>query len=125
MRSLARAVEVKIFQPVRAHLGETTQLLLSPDDELNLIPFEALVDEHGKYLIERYSFTYLTSGRDLLRLQVRRESKGPPTVVADLAFGAPALKASSDRVESKGGARTQVDYSQNFFGPLSLPHFRH
>jgi hypothetical protein len=28
------------------------------------IPFHALVDEHKQYLIERYSFTYLTSGRD-------------------------------------------------------------
>ena len=122
VRSLARTVDEKIFQPVRALLGTTTQLLVSPDGELNLIPFEALVDEHGKYLIEHYSFTYLTSGRDLLRLQVRRESKGAPTVVADPAFGAPTLKASSDRAESKSSgnvsAKPQVDYSQIFFGPL-------
>jgi CHAT domain-containing protein len=118
VQQLARAVDEKVFQPVRALLGATTQLLVSPDGELNLIPFAALVDERGHYLVERYSFTYLTSGRDLLRLQARRESKGPPVVVADPAFGAPALKASSDRAESNGSAKPQTDYSQIFFGPL-------
>jgi len=122
VQQLARAVDEKVFQPVRALLGATTQLLVSPDGELNLIPFAALVDERGHYLVERYSFTYLTSGRDLLRLQARRESKGPPVVVADPAFGAPPLKASSDRAESKssanGSAKPQTDYSQMFFGPL-------
>ncbi|MCA1815362.1 MAG: CHAT domain-containing protein [Acidobacteria bacterium] len=122
VQQLARAVDEKVFQPVRALLGETRQLLVSPDGELNLLPFAALVDEEGRYLVERYSFTYLTSGRDLLRLQVRRESKSPPVVVADPAFGAPALIAASDRAGTKSssgeGARPQVDYSQIFFGPL-------
>ena len=122
MQQLARAVDLKVLQPVRALLGEATQLLVSPDGELNLIPFQALVDEHGQYLLERYSFTYLTSGRDLLRLQVRRENKGAPVVVADPAFGAPALVASSGRAGAKNSSgvngRPRVDYSQIFFGPL-------
>ena len=121
VQQLARAVDEKVMQPLRDLLGGVRQLLVSPDGELNLIPFAALVDEHGHYLLERYSFAYLTSGRDLLRLQVRRESKGAPTVVADPAFGAPALKASSDRAESSRAnvsARPQTDYSQIFFGPL-------
>jgi CHAT domain-containing protein len=106
---------------VRALLGETRQLLISPDGELNLIPFAALVDERGRYLLERYSFTYLTSGRDLLRLEVPRESKGAAVVVADPSFGLPTLIASSGLVGAKGAtanARPQVDYSQIFFGPL-------
>src|SRR5205085_6052251 len=118
----ARAVDEKVLQPVRALLGETKQLLVSPDGELNLIPFAALVDEHGHYLLERYSFTYLTSGRDLLRLEARRESKGGPVVVADPAFGAPALVAASSRAGTKSSAgensHPRVDYSQVFFGPL-------
>jgi tetratricopeptide (TPR) repeat protein len=67
---LARALDEAVMQPVRALLGDATQLLVSPDGELNLVPFAALVDEQGRYLIQRYSFTYLTSGRDLLRMQV-------------------------------------------------------
>src|SRR5262249_29452999 len=60
---------------------------ISPDGALNLMPFEALADERGRYLVERYSISYLASGRDLLRLEVARESKSGPLVVADPDFG--------------------------------------
>jgi CHAT domain-containing protein len=86
-QQLARALDEAVMQPVRALLGDATQLLVSPDGELNLVPFAALVDEHGRYLIQRYSFAYLTSGRDLLRMQVARESKSGPLVVANPSFG--------------------------------------
>ena len=116
----ARALDERVMRPVRALAGDATQLLVSPDGELNLIPFEALVDEQGRYLVERYSFAYLTSGRDLLRLQTRRESKSPPVVVADPAFGEPAVVASradAGRSDDAGGG-ARLDYSQVFFGPL-------
>ncbi|MGH9902303.1 MAG: tetratricopeptide repeat protein, partial [Pyrinomonadaceae bacterium] len=67
VRQLARAVDERVMRPVRAFVGDAAQLLVSPDGELNLIPFEALVDERHRFLVERYAFTYLTSGRDLLR----------------------------------------------------------
>jgi len=118
LQHLARTVDEKVFQPVRPLLGDSKQLLVSPDGQLNLIPFAALIDERGHYLIERYSFTYLTSGRDLLRLQVRRQSKSPEVGVADPAFGAPALVASNNSAGAKDGSIPQVDYSQIFFGPL-------
>jgi CHAT domain-containing protein/Tfp pilus assembly protein PilF len=87
MKRLARAVDAKVFQPLRPLLGDMTRLLISPDGLLNLLPFAALADERGRYAVERYSISYLTSGRDLLRLQVARESKGGPLVVAAPEFG--------------------------------------
>jgi CHAT domain-containing protein/Tfp pilus assembly protein PilF len=89
VQQLARRVDAQIMRPVRALTGDATHLLISPDGELNLIPFEALVDEQHRYLIERYSVSYLTTGRDLLRMQVARESKSRPVVVADPLFGEP------------------------------------
>ena len=112
----ARAVDEEIMQPVRSLFGDATQLLVSADGSLNLIPFAALVDEQGKYLIERYSIAYLTSGRDLLRLQVPRESKSPPVVIADPAFGEPVIIASSNGPGTNNRARG--NYSELFFGPL-------
>ena len=109
VRRLARAVDVKLMQPVRTLLGTTRHLLISPDGPLNLVPFAALVDETDRYLVERFTISYLTSGRDLLRLQAPRASRGSPVIVADPAFGEPAMIAAT-------GA---VDYSQTFFGPLS------
>jgi CHAT domain-containing protein len=87
VKRLARAVDAKVFQPVRPLLGDMTRLLISPDGPLNLISFAALVDERGRYVVERYSISYLASGRDLLRLQVAGESKDGPLVVAAPDFG--------------------------------------
>ena len=84
------------MRPLRASLGGATRLLVSPDGDLNLVPFEALVDEHGRYLIERYATSYLTSGRDLLRMQVPRADRAAsPVIVADPLFGEPAARARS------------------------------
>ena len=100
-QQLARAVDEKIMQPIRRLLGDATHLLISPDGELNLIPFEALVDEQNRYLVERFSCTYLTSGRDLLRLQVARDSKSAPVVLANPLFGEPDLIAMAKPNGSK------------------------
>ena len=86
-RRLARDVDERIMRPVRALLGQSRHVLVSPDGALNLIPFAALLDEQGQYLIKRYLFTYLTSGRDLLRLQSPAPSHGPPLIVAAPEFG--------------------------------------
>src|SRR6266498_4143238 len=87
VKNLARAVDRRVFQPLRPLLGNLTRLLISPEGALNLIPFAALVDERGRYRIERYSISYLSSGRDLLRLQVARKSQSGPLVIADPDFG--------------------------------------
>ncbi len=84
--SLARQLDEKVMQPVRSLLGETRHLLISPDGMLNLLPFAALVDEQKRYLIERYNVSYVTSGRDLLRMQIARAPKNAPLIVADPDF---------------------------------------
>src|SRR5262249_56434878 len=58
---VARSVDAKLMQPIRQKLGERHTVLLSPDGPLHLLPFEALVDESGHYLVANYTFTYLTS----------------------------------------------------------------
>lgn len=86
-RELSRSVDEKLMRPLRALAGDARHLIVSPDGALNLIPFEALLDERGQYLVQRYSFTYLTSGRDLARMRVKRGSRSGPLVVADPSFG--------------------------------------
>jgi CHAT domain-containing protein len=121
VKTRARAVDERIMQPLRASIKGATRLLISPDGGLNLVPFEALVDEHGRYLIERYATTYLTSGRDLLRMQTQRAAPGPPVIVADPLFGEPAAAAARGRT-SAGDAHRSVtggaDVSTLYFAPL-------
>jgi CHAT domain-containing protein/Tfp pilus assembly protein PilF len=92
VKLLARAVDEKVMRPVLAlaqsELGETRRLLIAPDGLLNLVPFAALVDRQGRYLVERYSISYLTSGRDLLRSPVRRPGNQDTVIVADPDYDA-------------------------------------
>lgn len=84
IKPLSRTLNQLVMKPVRSLIGNATHLILSPDGALNLIPFAALVDEQGKFLVETYLLTYMTSGRDLLRLEVNKsENLGPPLVLAN------------------------------------------
>jgi CHAT domain-containing protein/Tfp pilus assembly protein PilF len=123
IQQLARAVDEKVMLPVRALSGDAKHLLVSPDGALNLIPFEALSDEKGNYLVENYAFTYLTSGRDLLRMQVKRESKNKPLIIANPVFGDLTVVTNQKPVsKTTGGKRRSIsaerDLSGVFFTPL-------
>jgi len=102
-------------------LGETRRLLIAPDGALNLIPFAALVDEGDRFLIERCDIRYLTSGRDLLRLETSQPSENAPMVMANPSFGRAEIVARVDRnsMDSQPGrpAPTQNDATQIYFQP--------
>src|SRR6266498_2774595 len=129
---LARVVDDKVMRPVRTLLGAipggTRRLLIAPDGSLNLIPFAALVDERGQYLVERYTISYLTSGRDLLRLQLAPRSSNAPLIVANPAFGRVetlAARAGQGSGDSQSGDQAwgQIDPDMVFF--QSLPGTEH
>jgi CHAT domain-containing protein/Tfp pilus assembly protein PilF len=50
------------------------RLRISPDGMLTLVPFAALSDSPGHFLIDRFAISYLSAGRDL----VAPASTGPP-----------------------------------------------
>jgi CHAT domain-containing protein/uncharacterized protein HemY len=83
---IARTLDAQLMQPLRQHIGNAKHLLLSPDAALNLIPFEALKDESDKYLIERYAFSYLTSGRDLTRFPDSPPSRQAPVIFSEINY---------------------------------------
>lgn len=95
VRQLGRTLDELIMRPVRKILGDTRFVLLSPDGVLNLVPFAALVDEHNQYLVNHYSLSYLTSGRDLLRLQAKYSDTGVEIIFANPAFDEAEEKPTS------------------------------
>ena len=97
LQKSARQLDETLMQPIRQLLGDTKTILLSPDAGLNLIPFEALVDENNQYLVENYHITYLTSGRDLLRLKDKFASQQSPLIVADPFYGKAGEKVALTR----------------------------
>jgi CHAT domain-containing protein len=119
VKQLARALDERVMRPVRALLGGVRHVLISPDGALNLLPFGALVDEQNRYLIETYLISYLTSGRDLLRLRAARESRETPLVIANPLFN--DVSAESGVSSSSRGAENlrAPDFSEMKF--ISLP----
>ncbi|NOU09179.1 MAG: CHAT domain-containing protein, partial [Nitrospira sp.] len=88
-KGVAATLFEKLIAPLRPHFGQSKQLLLSPDGALNLLPFAALVDKDGKYLLEHFEVTYLTSGRDLLRMADESRPRESAVVLADPNYGEP------------------------------------
>ena len=111
VQRLARAVDAKVMQPLRGFTRGAARLLISAEGSLNLIPFEALVDEQNRYLVELHSFSYLTSGRDLLRLQVKRDSRNNPLVMVDPSFGEPEVRGAKADTETARRNRSQGNVS--------------
>lgn len=114
-----RALDELVMRPVRKLLGDTRHLFLAPDGALNLIPFGALVDEKNHYLLEDYSMTYLTSGRDLLRMRSSAVSRQGPLVVADPLFDAGAAASSTAAPATEAAQnRRSADFANAIFTPL-------
>jgi MYXO-CTERM domain-containing protein len=93
----ARDLDRLLMEPVRRLLGDTRWVILSPDGPLHLVPFGALIDEEGHYLVERYLFSYLTTGRDVLRLEDRNVAwREPPLILANPTFDESSVRPAPD-----------------------------
>src|SRR5262249_10338894 len=116
----ARALDELVMRPLRPLLGSARHLLVAPDGPLHLVPFGALVDETEHYLLERFTVSYLTTGRELLRPPSTRSASQPPLVVGNPDFDTPGLvpvrhvtAAAPDSV-----ARRSADMYALHFPPL-------
>lgn len=85
-RQAARELYDVVFAPLVKHFGKAKEIFLSPDGELNLIPFEVLRTPQDQPLIEEYTFNYLGAGRDLIGMGEIRAATGPAVVVGDPDF---------------------------------------
>ncbi|MEP7336667.1 MAG: CHAT domain-containing protein [Acidobacteriota bacterium] len=128
VKALARNVDRLVMQPLRPLLGQSPgkmhRVYLAPDGRLNLLPFAALVDARGQYLIQNYVFSYLSSGRDLLRRPRAASGKQTALVIANPDFGPQAGgKSATERIlhyrPGKPGAQNDgALLSEAYFPPL-------
>jgi len=75
-----------VFAPFQKALGKADRIFISPDGELALLPFEVMINADGKYLIENYTFNYLTAGRDLASFSEKKAGLQKPVLVGDPDF---------------------------------------
>jgi CHAT domain-containing protein/tetratricopeptide (TPR) repeat protein len=115
-REHAMKLYARVLGPLEQHLKGVNTVLLAPDGVLNLVPFGALVGADDGYLIERFDISYLTSGRDLLRIDARNSESSEPLVFADPKFDE-AQGGDSGGTEREPARRSR-DIGQLRFHPL-------
>ena len=81
----------RVFGPLQPHLSGVNVLFLSPDGELNRVPFAALPSpaDPGRYLSEAFQLRILTTGRDLVRLQQPIKNAGGQTAASNVLMADP------------------------------------
>jgi CHAT domain-containing protein len=84
-----RALYRTLLEPIRRHLPAAGgRLTIVPHGPLFGVPFAALVDPAGRYLVESYELHYIAA---IGALRVAAPAAGAPTVAAPAARGASAL----------------------------------
>lgn len=99
-RNSSRDLYKLLLQPAKAQLAGRHTLILVPDGPLWNLPFQALVAEDNRYLLEDYAIGYapsLTVLREMIRS--REKNNGEVPSLALLAMGNPTIsKATSDHL---------------------------
>ncbi len=83
LKTETRAIYELVIKPIELSIKGKKHLYISPDGNLNLIPFEVLMTPEGKYLMEDYTITYIAAGRDIMRFMDDMVAKGESLIMAD------------------------------------------
>lgn len=126
----SRRLHDLVFAPIKEKLGSSNDIFISPDGNLNLIPFEVLQDPNGGYLLEKYSFNYLASGRDILGFGLNQGKKSKSILIGDPDYDLAVSDTNQYEMDSRRsadmrglsfdrlpGALEEVKAIQNIIGP--------
>jgi CHAT domain-containing protein/tetratricopeptide (TPR) repeat protein len=98
-----RELSRKLLAPLEPWLSQSTsarRLRIAPDGMLTLVPFGALSDARGRFLVERFALDYVLAGRDLADSMRQDVPAGPPIIA--LSPGAGASRPASRSPASRG-----------------------
>jgi CHAT domain-containing protein/DNA repair ATPase RecN len=114
------AVSQLVLAPLQRELTGVRELFISPDGELNRLPFAALpvagpkgdgltdgpITADGRTLGAAVALRLLTTGRDLLRLQQPAKAGAAPVLIANPDFNAASRSATGGASASAAAAST-------------------
>ncbi len=91
-RASARRLYQLLLKPAQAQLRGKTNLVIAPDDKLWELPFQALLAEGDRYVIETSAVSYAPSMTVLREMKAQREKRRTDAALsALLALGNPAI----------------------------------
>jgi CHAT domain-containing protein len=88
----------QVLKPLLPHLSGSRQWFLSPDGELNRVPFAALPapQQPNTPLAQAVQLRLITTGRELLRLQQPAPAGSTAVVMANPSYDRPGTKSAQD-----------------------------
>jgi len=113
----ARRLHALLWEPLEEAVRDTEQVILGTDGVLNLVPFSALLDAAGKYLVESKTISYVTSGRDLGRETILVEHETALFLAANPQYDKGAtitLPRNSASAGDRGIVLRSVDFNAQF-----------
>ncbi|MEM1169737.1 MAG: CHAT domain-containing tetratricopeptide repeat protein [Cyanobacteria bacterium P01_H01_bin.35] len=77
-----------VFDKLRDKLADCSHLVIAPDGDLNLVPFQILPeDDETTTLQDEYNISYVSVGRELLRRRIKTNgTANEPLIIADPNF---------------------------------------
>jgi CHAT domain-containing protein len=75
-----------VFAKIKPKLDSSKEIFISPDGNLNLIAFEILQNQNGRFLIEDYTFNYLSAGRDIVGFGKQKGNSQKSLLIGDPDF---------------------------------------
>jgi tetratricopeptide (TPR) repeat protein len=81
-------LSLMVWVPIQSAVGDATSVIISPDGGLGLFPWEALLTEYDKFLIEQKQISYVVTGRNLVAPTGQTAGKGA------VVFAEPDLEVS-------------------------------
>jgi CHAT domain-containing protein len=85
LKEIGHELYRELISPIKAKFGNIESFCIVPDKSLNFLPFPALVDDEGKYLIHSYQFSYAPSSSMLvqsIKKQIEKPVKAAEKVVS-------------------------------------------
>lgn len=123
----SRALYDLLLSPVEKQLAGKTNLIIVPDGPLWDLPFQALMDDKGKYLIEKAAVSYAPSLTALREMQKKAKTRKPSPDAELLAFGNPIIGGEtkervqrvfmSEKLEPLPEAERLVNSLSTMYGP--------
>lgn len=77
LQTVSTALYYEILAPVFEKHSACNQLVIAPDNALNLLPFNILSDSSGEFLVEKLAVSAVTSGRDILKWKSEPQVSSP------------------------------------------------